>query len=100
MLLLSFCSLALYIFYSNLYLDEQKSYPKYDLVIAAVLAFIWLCAASAWAHAVLGLRSIADVEVRKVGKVRILSSSESDLYFKCVFEKDRLNFISNIATCV
>ena len=57
-------SLALYIFYSNLYLDEQKSYPKYDLIIAAVLAFIWLCAASAWAHAVLGLRSIADVEVR------------------------------------
>ena len=59
-----FLSLALYIFYSNLYLDEQKSYPKYDLIIAAVLAFIWLCAASAWAHAVLGLRSIADVEVR------------------------------------
>ena len=61
---LSTHSLALYIFYSNLYLDEQKSYPKYDLIIAAVLAFIWLCAASAWAHAVLGLRSIADVEVR------------------------------------
>ena len=49
-------------FYSYLYTDDQKSYPKYDLVIAAVLAFVWLCAASAWAHAVLGLRSIADVE--------------------------------------
>jgi len=60
--LYSSATLALYIFYSNLYLDEQKSYPKYDLIIAAVLAFIWLCAASAWAHAVLGLRGIADVE--------------------------------------
>jgi len=60
--LYSSATLALYIFYSNLYLDEQKSYPKYDLIIAAVLAFVWLCAASAWAHAVLGLRSIADVE--------------------------------------
>ena len=49
-------------FYSYLYTDDQKSYPKYDLVIAAVLAFVWLCAASAWAHAVLGLRSIADPE--------------------------------------
>lgn len=54
--------MALYVFYSYLYTDDQKSYPKYDLVIAAVLAFVWLCAASAWAHAVLGLRSIADVE--------------------------------------
>ena len=79
-------SLALYIFYSNLYLDEQKSYPKYDLILAAVLAFVWLCAASAWAHAVLGLRSIADVEVRNVGTVRLLSSSESDI--TCVFEQD------------
>jgi len=60
--LYSSATLALYIFYSNLYLDEQKSYPKYDLILAAVLAFVWLCAASAWAHAVLGLRSIADVE--------------------------------------
>ena len=39
--------LALYLFYSYLYTDEQKSYPKIDLIVAAVLAFIWLAASSA-----------------------------------------------------
>ena len=79
MLFYLLCSLALYIFYSNLYLDEQKSYPKYDLIIAAVLAFVWLCAASAWAHAVLGLRSIADVEVSG--------------FHGCIFVQDRIGQI-------
>ena len=49
-------------FQSQLYEDEQKNYPKYDFIIAAILAFIWLCASSAWANGILGLKSIADVE--------------------------------------
>jgi len=57
-----FASLALYVFYSYLYTDEQKSYPKIDLVVAAVLAFIWLAAASAWANGFLGLKSTTQVE--------------------------------------
>ena len=54
--------LALYVFYSYLYTDEQKNYPKIDLIVAAVLGFIWLAAASAWAHGLLSLKSVADVE--------------------------------------
>ena len=54
--------LALYLFYSYLYTDEQKSYPKIDLIVAAVLAFIWLAASSAWANGFLGLKSTTHVE--------------------------------------
>ena len=75
-----FHSLAIYLFYSKLYFDEQKRYPKYDLVIAAVLAFIWLCAASTWAHAVLGLRSIADVEVQLVVRWKKTRVSQNVLF--------------------
>ena len=60
--MLFYFSLALYVFYSYLYTDEQKSYPKIDLIVAAVLAFIWLAAASAWANGFLGLKSITHVE--------------------------------------
>ena len=61
-----------------LYCSAKKSYPKYDLVIALVLAFIWLCTASAWAYAVLGLRSIANVEVQL--KVRWKRSVSGAVY--------------------
>ena len=57
-----FCSsysLALYLFYSGLYTDEQKNYPKIDFILAAFIAFIWLAAASAWANGFLNLKSIA-----------------------------------------
>ena len=49
-------------FYSYLYTDEQKSYPKIDLILAGVLAFIWLAASSAWAHGLLTIKGIASVE--------------------------------------
>ena len=52
-------SLALYLFYSGLYTDEQKSYPKIDFILAAFIAFIWLAGASAWANGFLNLKSIA-----------------------------------------
>ena len=54
--------LALYVFYSYLYNDEQKSYPKIDLIIAIVLAFTWLVASSAWANGLNGLKSLAEVQ--------------------------------------
>jgi len=57
-----FATLALYVFYSYLYTDEQKSYPKIDLIIAAVLAFIWLASSSGWAHGLLTVKGIAHVE--------------------------------------
>jgi len=55
-------TLALYVFYSYLYNDEQKSYPKIDLIIAIVLAFTWLVASSAWANGLNGLKSLAEVQ--------------------------------------
>jgi len=57
--LYSMASLVLYVFYSNLYTDEQKSYPKVDFIVAGILAFIWLAASSAWAHGFLSLKSTA-----------------------------------------
>lgn len=57
--LYSTASLALYLFYSGLYTDEQKNYPKIDFILAAFIAFIWLAAASAWANGFLNLKSIA-----------------------------------------
>ena len=65
-----------------LYCSATKSYPMYDLVIALVLAFIWLCAASAWAYAVLGLRSIANFEVQL--KVRWKRSVSGMKRYFCV----------------
>ena len=59
--------MALYLFYSYLYTDEQKSYPKIDLIVAAVLAFIWLAASSAWATAVV---AVAAVPFRRTGVFR------------------------------
>jgi len=57
--LYSMASLALYVFYSNLYTDQQKSYPKIDFLLAAIIAFIWLAASSAWANGFLNMQSIA-----------------------------------------
>jgi len=57
--LYSMASLILYVFYSNLYTDEQKNFPKMDFILAAILAFIWLAASSAWANGFLQLKSTA-----------------------------------------
>jgi len=57
-----FASLALYVFYSALYTDEQKNFPQYDLVLAALLAFFWLAASSAWGHGLSGIKSVANLD--------------------------------------
>ena len=82
-------SLILYVFYSNLYTDEQKNFPKMDFILAAILAFIWLAASSAWANGFLQLKSTA------------YSSSwiyESENSYPC--EKNENNFkLPNIEAC-
>jgi len=86
-------TLALYVFYSYLYNDEQKSYPKIDLIIAIVLAFTWLVASSAWANGLNGLKSTADVQSW------IYNADESD-GIKGPCAKQNGNFIStNVENC-
>lgn len=55
-----FASIAIYVFYSSLYTDEQKSYPKIDFLITALLAFFWLAGSSAWANGLSGMKDVAD----------------------------------------
>ena len=53
-------SIAFYVFYSSLYSDEQKNYPKVDFLITALLAFFWLAGSSAWANGLNGMKDVAD----------------------------------------
>jgi len=55
-----FASIAVYVFYSSLYTDEQKSYPKIDFFITAVLGFFWLAGSSAWANSLSGMKAVAN----------------------------------------
>jgi len=58
--LYSFASIAVYVFYSSLYTDEQKNYPKLDFLITAILALFWLAGSSAWANGLSGMKDVAD----------------------------------------
>ena len=55
-----FFSIAVYVFYSTLYTDEQKSYPKIDFFVTALLGFFWLAGSSAWANGLSGMKTVAD----------------------------------------
>eukprot|EP00092_Neocalanus_flemingeri_P012898 GFUD01013895.1.p1 GENE.GFUD01013895.1~~GFUD01013895.1.p1 ORF type:complete len:265 (-),score=66.07 GFUD01013895.1:335-1129(-) len=55
-----FASIAVYVFYSSNYSDEQKNYPKVDFVITALLAFFWLAGSSAWANGLNGIKQVSD----------------------------------------
>jgi len=57
-----FASLAIYVFYSTLYADEQKNYPKVDFIVSTLLAMFWLAGSSAWANGLTGLKSACDPE--------------------------------------
>merc|ERR1712154_753324 len=87
--LYSMASLILYVFYSNLYTDEQKSFPKVDFLVAGILAFIWLAASSAWAHGFLSLKSTA------YGTSCIY---EAKYEFPCEKDKDKF-ILANIESC-
>jgi len=55
-----FLSIAIYVFYSSLYDDEQKNYPQVDFVVSVILSLFWLAGSSAWAHGLSGLKSACD----------------------------------------
>jgi len=58
--LYSFASIAVYVFYSSLYTDEQKNYPKIDFLITAILALFWLAGSAAWANGLGGMKDVSD----------------------------------------
>jgi len=53
-------SLLVYTFMADVYEEEQKNYPIYDLVISGFFAFFWLACSSAWGHGLSGLKSSGD----------------------------------------
>lgn len=54
-------SLAVYTLLSDMYEDQQRNLPLYDLVCTVVFAFFWLAASSAWANGLRGLKSVAEL---------------------------------------
>jgi len=57
-----FASLGIYVFYANLYSDEQKNYPKVDFLVTLLLALFWLAGSSAWGNGLSGLKSSCNPE--------------------------------------
>ena len=53
-------SIAIYVFYSSLYLDEQKKYPRIDFLITTLLAMFWLAGSAAWANGLSGLKLVSN----------------------------------------
>jgi len=51
---------ALYVFFSKLYMDEQKKAPFYDFLFTVMVSVFWLSASAAWANGVVTLKWIAD----------------------------------------
>jgi len=53
-------SMVIYVFFSGLYMDEQKKFPFYDFCFTVIIAVFWLSASAAWANGVSGLKVVAD----------------------------------------
>jgi len=53
-----FLSLAVYVFFNHLYIDQQKNYPKVDFVLTALLGMFWLAGSAAWANGLNGLKNV------------------------------------------
>jgi len=53
-----FASLAVYVFFNHLYVDQQKNYPKVDFVMTALLGMFWLAGSAAWANGLNGLKNV------------------------------------------
>jgi len=53
-----FVSLAVYVFFNHLYVDQQKNYPKVDFVVTALLGMFWLAGSAAWANGLNGLKNV------------------------------------------
>lgn len=52
--------LVVYVFFSNLYSDEQKKFPTIDFCLTVIVAVFWLSASAAWANGILNLKQTAD----------------------------------------
>jgi len=57
-----FASIAIYVFYSALYMDEQKKYPRLDFMMTTLLAMFWLAGSAAWANGLSGLKQVSDTD--------------------------------------
>jgi len=53
-----FVSLAVYVLFNHLYVDQQKNLPKVDFVITAMLGMFWLAGSAAWANGLNGLKNV------------------------------------------
>lgn len=53
-------SIVLYVFFSRLYMDEQKKVPLYDFCFTVIIAVFWLSASAAWANGVSNLKITSD----------------------------------------
>jgi len=54
-----FLSIAVYVFFTNLYTDEQKNVPMIDFCVTVIIAVFWLAGSSAWANSLNGLKNEA-----------------------------------------
>jgi len=52
--------LVIYVFFSQKYLDDNKTAPMIDFCFTVIVAVFWLSASAAWANGVLGLKSASD----------------------------------------
>lgn len=53
-------SLVVYVFFSEMYLSEQKRAPMFDFCFTIIVAVFWLSASSAWANGVINMKWIAN----------------------------------------
>lgn len=56
----SMASIVVYVFFSGLYLDDQKKFPFYDFCFTVIVAVFWLSASAAWANGVSNLKYVAN----------------------------------------
>merc|ERR550534_2295062 len=75
-----FLSLAVYVFFNHLYIDQQKNYPKVDFVLTALLGMFWLAGSAAWAN---GLNGLKNVCARLPNSSMLCLSEEVDCSSSC-----------------
>eukprot|EP00093_Oithona_nana_P009621 09621.XXX_359920_361432_1 [CDS] Oithona nana genome sequencing. len=81
-------SLAVYVFFSDLYMSEQKKAPMVDFCLTAILAIFWLAASAAWANGVINMKYAANPDNW------IFDSSDS------ICQRDNGNYINtNVDKC-
>jgi len=58
--LASIGSIVVYVFFSGLYMGEEKKFPFYDFCLTVMIAVFWLSASAAWANGISGLKLVGD----------------------------------------